>query len=181
MIHLLIRLAFCGMLLGAPLAAVAEPPAPAASGEGCDRFLWPLETERAWFKASESVVLASGDRYPAPPDDKAVTLRLKPAKEVTLAAEPTGTPKPEHAERFAGVAHFDGLPEGHYQVALSDHGWIDVVQDGKALEATAHTGSPHCDALRKSVRFELGSGPFAVQVNAVSGETIRFAIRPAAD
>lgn len=181
------------LLLATAGAVVVGALAPAADAQdhnhgtapkkqsSCTEFVWPLETERAWFRANDALPLKSGDKFATPPTDKAVSLKLRPAASVELPAPPTGTPKPEDAERFAGVVHFEDVAEGHYQVAISKSGWVDVVQGGKALEATAHTGSPQCDELRKSVRFEIASGPVAVQVYGVPTDTIRIAIRPAAD
>lgn len=181
MSRFLLLLAAVGALIAGSLApAVSEEPATKRAA-GCDAFVWPLETERAWFKAPDVIPLKSGDKLATPPGDKAISLRLRPASSIELPAPPTSTPKLEDAKRFAGVVHFDGLPEGHYQIALSDHGWLDVVQEGKALESTGHTGSPDCDELRKSVRFEIGAAPFAVQVSGARADTIRIAIRPAAD
>ena len=56
---------------------------------------------------------------------------------------------------------------GVYQVTLSSVGWVDVVQNGAALPVTGHTGMKDCAAIRKSVRFEIGSGPFSVQLSGI--------------
>lgn len=174
-------LATAGALIADPLAPATSEEAAQKSENACDQFIWPLETERAWFRSSDVIPLKSGDKFATPPDDKAISLRLRPAASVELPTPPTSTPKAEDAKRFAGFVSFENIPEGHYQVAISDHGWLDVVQDGKALESTGHTGSPKCSDLRKSVRFEMASGPFAVQIYGARGDTIRLAIRPAAD
>lgn len=172
----LARFAACMMLvLAAPLPAAAE-------STGCDSFLWPLATEIAWFKADAGETLASGATLAAPPADKAIVLKLRPTPQVALPAKPTSTPKDGDAEKFSGFVTIERFPEpGHYQVAISASGWLDVVQNGTALEATAHTGSPHCDVLRKSVRFEIGAGPVSIQVSGVPKDSIRIAVRPAAD
>jgi hypothetical protein len=168
--------AACGALLA------ASSPALAAKGVGCDGFLWPLATEMAWIKSDDSAKMASGSTLSAPPTDKAIELALLPASQVKLATTPTSTPKPEDATAFGGVVNFEKLPEaGQYQVTLSVHGWIDVVQNGAPLEAIGHTGSEGCDAIRKSVRFEIGSGPFSIQMNGIRKESVKFTIRPAAD
>lgn len=174
---LLIVLASVGALLS---AAVTR--ATAADATGCEGFLWPLTTELSWMKASDSEATATGATLPKPPIDKAIALKLLPASKVSLPAKPTSTPKPEDAQAFAGVVTFEGFPEpGHYQVTISTHAWIDVVQNGVSLEATGHTGSKDCDSIRKSVRFEIGSGPFSIQINSAPKDTIKIAIRPAAD
>ena len=183
---LLLAAAAAGAAIAGPLAPVSlahehEPPAAAQKENACDQFVWPLETERAWFRATDALPLKSGDTFETPPTDKAIRVQLRPSASVELPAPPTSTPKHDDAKCFAGVIHFKDIAEGHYQVAISTSGWVDVVQGGKALEATAHTGSPHCDELRKSVRFEIASGPFSVQVYGVPTDAIRFAVRPAAD
>lgn len=177
--HLSVAAACVG--IASAFAPVQADEKAASDANACTEFVWPLETERAWFRAPDALPLKSGDKLETPPNDKAISLRLRPAKNVELPAPSTGTPKAEDTERFAGAVHFDGLPKGHYQVAISDHGWLDVVQEGKALESTGHTGSPRCEDLRKSVRFEIASGPFAIQVTGVRKDTIRIAVRPAAD
>lgn len=174
-------LATAGVLIAGSLAPATSQEAASKSEDACNQFIWPLETERAWFRSQDVIPLKSGDTFATPPNDKAISLRLRPATSIELPAPPTNTPKAEDAERFAGFVSFKNIPEGHYQVAISDHGWLDVVQDGKALESTGHTGSPKCSDLRKSVRFEMAPGPFAVQVYGARGDTIRIAIRPAAD
>jgi len=173
---LLILLAGCGSVLCAPAANAG-----AATAKGCEGFLWPLATELAWMKADTSENVASGATLAAPPADKAVALALLPASKVTFAAKPTSTQKPEDAEAFGGLVTFNATPAAHVQVTLSAHGWIDVVQNGVPLEATGHTGSHDCDGIRKSVRFEIGPGPFSVQVSGMKKNIVKFAIRPAAD
>lgn len=171
---LLILIAGCGTLLAMPAVAAGET--------GCDGFLWPLTTELSWMKGADSEKVVSGITLPAPPKGKAIELSLLPASQVSFAAKPTSTQKPEDKETFGGIVSFDGTPAAvHYQVTLSGNGWIDVVQNGASLEATGHTGSKDCDGIRKSVRFEVGPGPFALQVSGVHKESIRIAIRPAAD
>lgn len=169
-------IAVCLMVLAAPLSASAEEAA------GCDGFLWPLATEIAWFKADTGEKAASGARLAALPADKAIALDLRPMPQAELPAKPTSTSKPDDAEKFGGFVTIAAFPEpGAYQIAMSASGWLDVVQNGTALEAIAHTGSPQCDVLRKSVRFEVGPGPVSIQVSGVPQDSIKIAIRPAAD
>lgn len=172
-----ILLAACG----AALLALPAGPAAAAGASGCDGFLWPLATELAWMKAADSEKIASGATLAALPQDKAIELALLPAAQVSFPATPTSTPKPEDAEAFGGVVSIEKPEAGHYQITLSGPGWIDVVQNGAPLEATGHTGSKDCDGIRKSVRFEVGEGPVAIQVSGVPKESIRIAVRPAVD
>jgi hypothetical protein len=165
----------CGALVSAVGSSMAAP------AVGCEGFLWPLATEIAWMKSDTSENAASGATLPTPPEGKAIALALKPAAEVKLPAEPTKTVKAEDGATHAGIISFGNIPEGHYQVTLSVMAWIDVVQNGKALEATGHTGSSDCEFARKSVRFEITNGPATIQIYGAKAETVKFTIRPAAD
>ena len=171
----LILLAGCGALLAPAASAVA------AGATGCEGFLWPLATELTWMKTATAENVASGATLASLPGDKAIELALVPVGEVSFPAKPTSTPKPEDARTFGGFVNVGSLPTGHYQVTLSAHAWIDVIQGGKPLEATGHTGSKDCDGIRKSVRFEVGPGPFVIQVSGSAKDSIRIAVRPAAD
>lgn len=172
----LTSIAACLMLSITPVTALAE------DGAGCNEFLWPLATEMSWFKADAGEKTASGTELAGPPQDKAIHLALLPMAQATLPAKPTSTPKADDDKTFAGFVTIQAFSEpGHYQVAISDSGWLDVVQSGAALESTSHTGSPNCDVLRKSVRFEIGSGPVTIQVSGVPKDSIKIAVRPAAD
>lgn len=163
----------------ASLAAAANPVV--AAGKGCEGFLWPLATELAWMKAEDSETVSAGATLPSPPG-KAVTLSLQPAPDVKFVTTPTSTPKPDDAKTFGGVVNFDKLPAaGQVQITISAHAWIDVVQNGATLAAIGHTGSPDCDGIRKSVRFEIGPGPFSLQISGAPKDSIKIAIRPAAD
>lgn len=174
---------FLTALVGAcTLLAALAAPAAAAGATGCDGFLWPLATELAWMKGADSEKVAPGATLAAIPNDKAIELSLLPASQVSFPTKPTSTPKPEDKETFGGIVSFAGTPDAiHYQVTLSGHGWIDVLQNGASLEATGHTGAHDCDGIRKSVRFEVGPGPFAIQVSGVREKSIRITIRPATD
>ena len=121
---------------------------------------------------------------PTPPvqgkDASDPVLKLKPQASVTYPIAPSGKSKADAKEEFGGVLTFDGVAKpGVYQVTLSSRGWIDVVQGGAALSTVGHTGMKDCDAIRKSVRFEIGSGPFAVQLSGVPQDTIKIAVRAA--
>lgn len=169
---LLIVIARCGILLAGPVYA---------AGEGCSDFLWPLETELSWMEAPDSEKVASGATIPALPKDKAIELALLPVAHASLPIKPTSTPKPENASTLAGFFVISSIEPGHYRVSISSHAWMDVVQNGRLLDATDHTGAKNCDGLRKSVRFEFGEGPLTLQINNAPKDSIRIAVRPAAD
>lgn len=161
------------------LALFLPLPANAAGTGGCASFAWPIKTELEWMHASDSEAVKSGATLTVPPA-KAIALALQPSDTVTFEVPPTGKPKGDADKTFAGLVKFEGVAEaGLYQVSLSGPGWIDVVQGGKALATEAHTGKSDCEGLRKSVRFNIGAGPFAVQLNGVPGDAIKIAVRRA--
>jgi len=166
----------CAALLAVTLPAAAEP-----ATTGCSAFLWPLDTERAWMKATDAETVESGVAIPALPAGKAIALALKPVSEVSFPVAPTGTPQADDAKSFGGFVTLDAVPVGHYQITISSHAWIDVAQNGKALDPTAHTGAKGCDGVRKSVRFEIADGPVTIEISGAPKTAIRIAVRPAAD
>jgi hypothetical protein len=144
---------------------------------GCQGFAWPLATELQWMKATDSDAVASGAKLAFPPA-KAITLSLKPMSDVSFSVAPTSRHK-NHANAFGGVVNFDGVEAGIYQVTLAKKGWVDVVQNGKAIRSAAHTGKKDCDGVRKSVRFEIGPGPFSIELSNFADDVAKFAIRRA--
>lgn len=160
------------------VALVTSPQAFAAETGGCNSFTWPITTELKWMKA-DSQDVASGGKLPSPPE-KAMKLALEPMSAVTFPVAPTGRYKPK-GEAYGGVVTFDSPSSapGAYQFSLEAPAWIDVIQDGKALKPTAHSGKTDCEGIRKSVRFNLDPGPFTVEISDVKKDAIKFTIRQA--
>jgi hypothetical protein len=169
------------LLAGCAALVITALPASAAEPAGCTGFLWPLGTELAWMEAADAEHATSGATIARPPADRAISLGLKPVSDVAFPVPPTATPKPGDAQSFGGFLKFGAISEGHYQISISSHGWIDVVQNGQTLDPTAHTGAKECSVLRKSVRFEIGSGPVTIEISGAPKDSIRIAVRPAAD
>ena len=150
-----------------------------AAGSGCDAFKWPLDKERAAFADAGLESVASGTARGAL-KAQAFILKLVPEATVDYALPPGGKPKQQGAESFGGIVAFDPPSvAGTYQVTLAGEGWIDLVQGGSHLEATAHTGAKECPGLRKSVRFTVGPAQTVLQLSGVPAGTIKVAIRPA--
>lgn len=170
------RLAF------APIAlALAAGCASAAGTGGCESFAWPLTTELAWIKSGAVEPVAADAKLAALPD-KALSVSLKPQTEVKYIVAPEGKPKEAATAPYGALVEFPDVKKaGVHQVTLSSQGWIDVVQGGKALTAVAHTGKSDCDGVRKSVRFDIGPGPFFVQLSGVPADKITVVIRAASD
>ncbi|CCB67853.1 conserved protein of unknown function [Hyphomicrobium sp. MC1] len=165
-------------MAGVAMLAIVSP-APAAETGGCNSFAWSLATELKWMKASDSEAVKSGAKLPQPPA-KAMSLALEPMSAVSFPVAPTGRLKPQ-GEAYGGVVTFDSPSSapGAYQFSLEAPAWIDVIQNGKALKSTAHSGKTDCDGVRKSVRFDLDPGPFTVEISNVKKDAIKFTIRQA--
>lgn len=169
----LICAAVCAAALIAPLSASADETG------GCEDFAWPVKTELQWMKAADSEAVTSGAKLQAPPA-KAITLSLQPMDKVAFPVTPTSRKKQPGTSHNGGVISFDGFGEpGTYQLSLSARGWIDVIQDGKPLKSSAHTGKSECDGVRKSVRFPIQSGPVVIEISGVAKESIKLVIRRA--
>lgn len=155
-------------------AAPKEKPA-SGMGSGCAAFKWPLDRERAAFESTDIEKVASGTDRGAW-KAQAFRLTLKPEAEVTYAVKPSSRKKSEAPTFGAMVAFSAPATAGHYQVTLSDGGWIDVVQDNAPLKPSDHSGVKGCPGLRKSVRFELKGAPVVLQISGAPADSINVAI-----
>lgn len=155
----------------APLSAAAQ------EKEACDQFNWSIKRELALFKDTDLEAVFSGAAVPSLPA-RGVALELQPYFTVDYVLAPAKQPKSE--DDWGGVLVIQNVPKaGRYQVTASEHAWIDLIQNGKALASTAHTGKPDCAGVRKSVRFDLEPGPLTVQVSGAETKQIKLAILPA--
>ena len=140
---------------------------------GCEFFKWPLDKERAAFDDAGLEKVASGTERGTLKED-AFALALLPVASVGYTLPPA-----KKNDGFGGIVRF-GAPDGSgaYQVTLSSEGWIDLVQNGKALNSADHSGAKNCPGLRKSVRFSVGAVPLTLQISGAPADTIKVAIRP---
>ena len=142
-------------------------------GTGCAAFAWPIDADKAAFADASLASVTSGTARGAW-KPHAFSLKLQPVASVSFAVRPGGR-KP--AADNGGLVTFEAPPSpGTYQVTLSDGGWIDLVQNGASLKSSAHTGAKGCDGVRKSVRFEVGNAPVALQLSGVKGQDVKVAI-----
>ena len=114
------------------------------------------------------------------PEEQAFALALVPVVDVAYTLPPAKKKKDAGAAAFGGMLAF-AAPEkpGIYQVTLSGEGWIDLVQNGAALDSADHSGAKNCPGLRKSVRFEVGATPVVLQISGAPAQTIKIAVRRA--
>src|SRR5262245_57337749 len=168
------------LMLLAPAALAQDKPDHVAKGmqAGCEAFKWPLDKERSAF-ADPNIAKASSGAAQGAFQEQSFLLELQPVSEVRYTLAPA---KKNNADepRFGGVVAF-AAPEtpAVYQVTLSSEGWIDLVQEGKALDSTDHSGAKNCPGLRKSVRFKVGAAPVVFEISGAPAGTIMVAIRAA--
>jgi len=92
----------------------------------------------------------------------AARVSLHPARHLSLAPAPV---KAAAANSNGGTLAFSIADEGTYRIALGGAAWIDVVQGGKAIAASAHGHGPKCTGVRKMVDFKLTPGTYAIQLS----------------
>ncbi|GLH80801.1 hypothetical protein SSBR45G_57100 [Bradyrhizobium sp. SSBR45G] len=148
----------------------------AAEPSGCDKFKWDIARERAALTAADRQKLDTGAEIAALPAS-GLLLTLRPLMDAKLPSPPERAPKDG---TFAGFMRTSAAPKaGIYTVSLSAAAWIDIVQDGKILKPTAFSGATDCEGIRKTVKYELGGQPFALQISSAPEAVISIAILPA--
>ena len=159
-------LAFIALLIATP--AFAQEPV------GCDKFKWPLERERALL--ANALPVASGGDV-SQPLEVAVIVTLTPFADAKLPMEPSRAPK--SASSYAGFVRFPAVPKaGTYRVTVSKGAWIDVIQDGHNVKSGAFSGATGCDSVAKSVKFELATAPFVIELSGAAAQAIGVVVTP---
>jgi hypothetical protein len=141
----------------------------------CEQFNWSVKRELEWFRDPYLEMVFSGATLGSVPD-KGLVLELQPQGTVDHVLAPGGELK---SDTFAGVFLVKTVPKaGTFQVTASQDAWIDLIQDGKALDLSAETLNPNCSDAPKSMRFHLEPGPLTVQISGASSNRIKLAISP---
>lgn len=160
------------------VTVAASSAAVAAEPSGCDKFKWDIARERAALTAADREKLVSGAEMAVIPAT-GIVLELRPTADAKLAMPPERAPRDGS---FAGLTRIAGAPKaGVYTISLSAAAWIDVVQDGKILKPAGFSGATDCDGIRKTMKYELGSKPFVLQVSGAPENAISIAVLPAAE
>jgi hypothetical protein len=150
-----------------------------ATAETCSAFEWPVDAEISLMAAPEAEAVATGGTIASIPT-KAIELRLEPSPTVKFPVAPGIKKQAIPQNSFSGWLTIASVQKpGLYQITLPNHAWIDVVQNDELVQSTAFSGDPNCKTVRKSVRFELGTGPATVQIGGVSENATKLIIREA--
>lgn len=100
-----------------------------------------------------------------------VTLQKRDSVRFTVEPE-----KPGGSVSYSGLFVFDAPEPGNYAVALSTAAWIDVLEDGKALEPLSFGHGPKCTTIRKMVVYPLKAGRHVLQIAGNGTETARLLV-----
>jgi hypothetical protein len=107
----------------------------------------------------------------------AIRLDLAPQAGVSFAMPPERPPRNDTPH--AAAVRFAAGGAGAYRIALSAAAWIDVVQDGAYVASGDFVGIHDCPGLRKIVTFDIGPGPFTLQLSDAEDPSIAVAVIPA--
>lgn len=150
---------------------LAAMPAQAADAPLCSKFFWPVDHELALLQAVKADTASGTTLAAAPP--LAVALKLAVGSALPVPSEKTVDPA-----KFSGSVAFAAPAAGDYLVSLSAEAWIDVIQDGKPVPSTMHSGDPDCPGLRKSVRFTLTARPVTLEISNGAADRIELVVTP---
>jgi hypothetical protein len=170
-------LVLAAAVLIAASSFTAARTASALDTAACDEFAWPIKREQALFASKDLRHVASGTTLDSVPD-RGIALELQPHDTAPYVLAPSRQPKLTNSS--GGLVVISNVSKaGSYQVTASAEAWIDVIQEGKSLASTAHSGRRDCPDVRKTVRFDLQTGAVTIQVSGVGSKLIKLAILPA--
>jgi len=76
----------------------------------------------------------------------------------------------------AGMFAFSVDRAGTYRVALGSGGWVDVLENGKAVKSSAHGHGALCSGIVKMIDFPLKAGEHILQVEGSREATVGLLI-----
>lgn len=163
------------------LAALALAAAPAAWAQEHDHGKAPCEAMDVaalpgiadWNGGASIATGAAADSAASLQLGKGYAATLQQKAHVAFAVEPE---KPGGSVSYSGIFAFDVIGAGNYAVALSTAAWIDVVEDGKALEPLSFGHGPACTTIRKMVVYGLKPGRHVLQVAGNGDETAKLLV-----
>lgn len=164
------------------LAALAFAAAPAAWAQEHDHGKAPCELLDVaalpaniadWNGGAAIATGAAPDSAATLQLGKGYAATLKQKAHVAFAVEPE---KPGGSVSYSGIFAFDVIEAGNYAVALGTAAWIDVVEDGKALEPLSFGHGPVCTTIRKMVVYSLTPGRRLLQIAGNGGESAQLLV-----
>jgi len=140
----------------------------AAQDQTCRNFSWSIGRSIDLFDEPLPTI-QSGQGLP---NAGAFAVLLKPVADVIYFVPP---------ERgsdggLGGLVTIESLPAGRYQIALSEDGWVDVIQDNRRLPELASSRTRECPGVRHSVEVEVKGEPLTLQIGGAQARRIRIAV-----
>jgi len=146
------------VLLAISAAASAQQRPMSEMQGGCDDYSWNMVREFQLIGTSPITVAALA----APVDepgwtalDRRLELRLQPAAEVELLAEPGRRHDGAEGSRFAGFVPLTVPRISSYRISSNQRLWIEVIGPSGAVKSNKFEMQAGCEKLVKSVAFAL--------------------------
>jgi len=148
-----------------PILVAVDAP---AQGESCRNFSWSIGRSIDLFDEPLPTV-ESGQ---ALPKEGAFAVILKPVADVIYFVPPgRGSDG-----GLGGLVTIESLPAGRYQIALSDGGWVDAIQENQRLPELASSRTRECPGVVHSVEVDVQSQPLTLQIGGARVQRINIAV-----
>jgi len=148
-----------------PTLAVVDA---AAQGESCRTFSWSIGRSIDLFDEPLPTV-ESGQGLPR---EGAFAVALKPVADVIYFLPPDRGSD----GGLGGLVTIESIQAGRYQIALSDDGWVDAIQENKRLPELASSRTRECPGVLHSIEVEVRSEPLTLQIGGARTRRINIAV-----
>ncbi len=121
-----------------------------------------------------ALLLASPALAEVPLDPgQTATIRLSLQRELVYPVAPPLTQAPANHGAILGI---DVDEPGTYHVALGAPGWVDVIQEGKALPVEGERVGEPGSGVAKIVDFELAPGHYTIALSAMTAGEVAITV-----
>lgn len=150
----------------------------AADGaQACSGFRFDVSKELKVFEGKPREVAATTAANSAAAIDvnQLYSVTLADQSKVSFATAPGKSTVADGS--FAGLLKVTSPRAQTIRVTATEAAWLDVINGGKLLESTRHTGSGNCKVLRKVVEFNVAPDkPVTIQVSGSTEQQIKLAV-----
>jgi hypothetical protein len=151
--------------------------APGYAADPCAAFKWDVAHERAVFaQTAETLSAAATAKVRRSSPEHLYALSLAP-DQLRLPVPPGK--KAQFADAFGGLMRLHVSAAGAYRVSLDQPGWIDVIGPAGVVASSDYAGAAGCKAPHKSVKFNLPSGDYLLQLSGVAAAGAQLAVTAA--
>jgi hypothetical protein len=147
-----------------PILAAAE----VAAQDNCRNFSWSVGRSIDLFDEPLPTVQSSQSL----PKEGVFALVLKPVADVIYPM----APERGSDGSWGGVMTIESLPAGRYQIALSEDGWVEAIQENVRLPLLASGRTRECQGVRRSVDVEVKGEPLTLQIGGAAARRISIAV-----